>query len=283
MIDQILSYADKLGKLLSVFKVSMIVGVFVNLAIIIVLFKLTDIFIHKLHQRFKSNENAASFVHIFPILEKIIKFLIVFFVVASFLQSHGYSLTSVIAGFGITGLAVGFAAQQTIASMFGTMGILADKTYKIGDYIKINDLEGTVESINLRSTKIRSLPNYLVTVPNDVVANNIVENITRAHKRRIDATFGITYDTSNEKIERAMEIIRIVAQRHPEVYDDYAVNIETLDSSSINIRLIAYAKTRIYTEFLRIRSEVYLDVIKQFREDKIEFAFPSTTVYMAKN
>ena len=283
MIDQILSYADKLGKLLSVFKVSMIVGVFVNLAIIIVLFKLTDIFIHKLHQRFKSNEYAASFVHIFPILEKIIKFLIVFFVVASFLQSHGYSLTSVIAGFGITGLAVGFAAQQTIASMFGTMGILADKTYKIGDYIKINDLEGTVESINLRSTKIRSLPNYLVTVPNDVVANNIVENITRAHKRRIDATFGITYDTSNEKIERAMEIIRFVAQRHPEVYDDYAVNIETLDSSSINIRLIAYAKTRIYTEFLRIRSEVYLDVIKQFREDKIEFAFPSTTVYMAKN
>ena len=88
MIDQILSYADKLGKLLSVFKVSMIVGVFVNLAIIIVLFKLTDIFIHKLHQRFKSNENAASFVHIFPILEKIIKFLIVFLTLIQVLVIH---------------------------------------------------------------------------------------------------------------------------------------------------------------------------------------------------
>ena len=254
-----------------------------TLVIIFVLFKLTDILIHKMQQRFKSNENAESFLHVFPILEKIIKFLIIFFVVASFLQSHGYSLTSLIAGFGITGLAVGFAAQQTIASMFGTMGIVADKTYKIGDYIKINDLEGTVESITLRSTKIRSLQNYLVSIPNDLVANSIVENVTRAHKRRIDAIFGITYDTSNEKIERALEIVKFVAQRHPEVYDDYTVNIEALDSSSINIRLIAYAKTRIYSEFVRIRGEVYFDVIKQFREDKIEFAFPSTTVYMAKN
>ena len=283
MIDQILSYTDKLGKLLAAFKVSMILGVIVNLVIIFVLFKLTDILIHKMQQRFKSNENAESFLHVFPILEKIIKFLIIFFVVASFLQSHGYSLTSLIAGFGITGLAVGFAAQQTIASMFGTMGIVADKTYKIGDQIKINDLEGTVESITLRSTKIRSLQNYLVSIPNDLVANSIVENVTRAHKRRIDAIFGITYDTSNEKIERALEIVKFVAQRHPEVYDDYTVNIEALDSSSINIRLIAYAKTRIYSEFVRIRGEVYFDVIKQFREDKIEFAFPSTTVYMAKN
>lgn len=283
MLNDILQWAEKIGRVFSTFKIGMIIGAFVNLLIIIILFKLTDIFIRKLQSRIQAtNENAESLKRIFSILDKIIKFLIVFIIVASFLQSHGYSLTSLIAGFGITGLAVGFAAQSTIAAMFGTLGILSDKVFKIGDYIRINNMEGTVESISLRSTKIRSLENFLVTIPNDVVANNIVENITRAHKRRIDITVGITYDTSDEKIERALEILKYVAQVHPDVYSDYIANVSELDSSSINLRLIAYAKTRVYSEFVRIKGEVLQDIIKQFRAENIEFAFPSQTVYMGK-
>ncbi len=283
MLNEILEWADKIGKVFSTFKIGMIIGAFVNLLIIIVLFKLTDIFIRKLQSRIQAtNENAESLKRIFSILDKIIKFLIVFIIVASFLQSHGYSLTSLIAGFGITGLAVGFAAQNTIAAMFGTLGILSDKVFKIGDYIKVNGVEGTVESISLRSTKVRSLENFLVTIPNDVVANHIVENVTRAHKRRMDITVGITYDTSNEKIERALEILKYVAQVHPDVHGDFVANVEELDSSSINLRLIAYAKTRVYNEYLRIRGEVLQDIIKQFRAENIEFAFPSQTVYMGK-
>lgn len=283
MLNDILQWAEKIGRVFSTFKIGMIIGAFVNLLIIIILFKLTDIFIRKLQSRIQAtNENAESLKRIFSILDKIIKFLIVFIIVASFLQSHGYSLTSLIAGFGITGLAVGFAAQSTIAAMFGTLGILSDKVFKIGDYIRINNMEGTVESISLRSTKIRSLENFLVTIPNDVVANNIVENITRAHKRRIDITVGITYDTSDEKIERALEILKYVAEVHPDVYSDYIANVSELDSSSINLRLIAYAKTRIYSEFVRIKGEVLQDIIKQFRAENIEFAFPSQTVYMGK-
>ena len=283
MLNDILQWAEKMGRVFSTFKIGMIIGAFVNLLIIIILFKLTDIFIRKLQSRIQAtNENAESLKRIFSILDKIIKFLIVFIIVASFLQSHGYSLTSLIAGFGITGLAVGFAAQSTIAAMFGTLGILSDKVFKIGDYIRINNMEGTVESISLRSTKIRSLENFLVTIPNDVVANNIVENITRAHKRRIDITVGITYDTSDEKIERALEILKYVAEVHPDVYSDYIANVSELDSSSINLRLIAYAKTRVYSEFVRIKGEVLQDIIKQFRAENIEFAFPSQTVYMGK-
>ena len=283
MLNDILQWAEKIGRVFSTFKIGMIIGAFVNLLIIIILFKLTDIFIRKLQSRIQAtNENAESLKRIFSILDKIIKFLIVFIIVASFLQSHGYSLTSLIAGFGITGLAVGFAAQSTIAAMFGTLGILSDKVFKIGDYIRINNMEGTVESISLRSTKIRSLENFLVTIPNDVVANNIVENITRAHKRRIDITVGITYDTGDEKIERALEILKYVAEVHPDVYSDYIANVSELDSSSINLRLIAYAKTRVYSEFVRIKGEVLQDIIKQFRAENIEFAFTSQTVYMGK-
>lgn len=216
-------------------------------------------------------------------MEKIVKTIIVFVLVASFLQSQGYTLTSLIAGFGITGLAVGFAAQQTIASMFGTFGILTDKVYKTGDYIKIDSIEGTVENINLRSTKIRTLDNFLVTIPNDKMANSIVTNVSKASKRRLDMTFGVTYDTSDEKLNRAIEILKEILAKRSDMHDDYQVFVETLDSSSINIRLLAYTKVKNYNSFAKVRSEVYLEAVKCYRAENIDFAFPSTTVYMADN
>ena len=199
------------------------------------------------------------------------------------MQSQGYSLTSLIAGFGITGLAVGFAAQQTIASMFGTLGILTDKVYKIGDYIRVNNFEGTVESISLRSTKIRSLDNFQVSIPNSVIASNIVENISRAHKRLIKVTFGVTYNTSDEKIQKAIDILKNISETRNDIYNDYRVNLDALDASSINIKLTAYAKTGSFNEYERIRGELLQQAIKEFRKENIEFAFPSTTVYIAKN
>lgn len=282
MINEILEIMDKIGKLCSAFKVSMILGIIVNLIIITILFKITDSFIKKLKDRYSGNENAVTFNHVLPILDKIIKFLIVFIITASFLQSQGYSLTSLIAGFGITGLAVSFAAQQTIASMFGTIAILSDKIYKIGDYIKASGIEGTVESISLRSTKIRTLDNFLVTIPNDTMANSVIENISKAGKRRLDLTFGVTYDTSDEKLEQAMELVKEVMSERSDVYKDFSVFIEILDSSSINIRLLGYAKTKEYANFTSIRSSIYLETVRKFRKENIDFAFPSQTIYMAK-
>lgn len=282
MINEILEVMDKLGKLCSAFKVSMILGVIINLIIISILFRLTDAFIRKIRERYSENENAVTFNHILPILDKIIKFLIVFIITASFLQSQGYSLTSLIAGFGITGLAVSFAAQQTIASMFGTIAILSDKIYKVGDYIKASGVEGTVESISLRSTKVRTLDNFLVTIPNDTMANCVIENISKAGKRRLDLIFGVTYDTSDEKLQQAMELVKEVMNERSDVYKDFTVVVETLDSSSINIRLLGYAKTKAYDNFIQIRSSVYLETVRKFRQNKIEFAFPSQTIYMAK-
>lgn len=282
MLDQIIAYGDKLEKVFATFKISMVLGIIFNLILIAVLFKLTDIFTNKLKNKFSKNENAGPIAEIIPIVEKVIKTIIVFVIVASFLQSHGYSLTSLIAGFGITGLAVGFAAQHTIASMFGTLGILTDKVYKTGDYIKVDTTEGIVENINLRSTKIRTLENHLVTIPNDKMADSVVTNVTKANKRRIDLTFGVTYDTSDEKLARAIEIIKDIAGSRHDMHKDYTVFVDALDSSSINIRLLGYAKTKAFDVFAQIRSEIYLDAVKRFRNEGIDFAFPSQTVYMAK-
>jgi MscS family membrane protein len=262
--------------------IEMCIGIVINIIIISILFKVTDVFISKLKEKFDKSENGAPISQIIPVFAKIVKFLIVFVLLASFLQYQGYSLTSLVAGFGITGLAVGFAAQQTIASMFGTLGILTDKVYKTGDYVKIDDVEGIVESINLRSTKIRTLDNFLVTIPNDKMANSTVTNVSKAHKRRFDMTFGVTYDTSDEKLHQAMQIINEILAKRTDIHKEHNIFVETLDSSSINIRLLGYTKSKAFDSFAQTRSQIYLEVIKRFREEGIEFAFPSTTVYMAK-
>lgn len=282
MLEQMAVNADNINKVFSTFKVSMFLGIIINIIIISVLFRLTDIFINKLKAKFINPDNSATLAHVFPILEKVIKTLIFFFITASFLQSQGYSLTSLIAGFGITGLAVGFAAQQTIASMFGTLAILTDKVFKIGDYIRVNNIEGTVENITLHSTKVRTLDNFMVTIPNNIIDSNIVENISRAKKRKIQIFFGITYDTSEEKIQKAISIIKSVMKNRHDVTQDFRVNLDALDSSSINIKLFGYVKTSSIITLEKVRGEILLEVIKQFRAEGIEFAFPSQTIYMAK-
>lgn len=282
MIDEILAYTDKIGKLLATFKISLILGIIINIIIISVLFKMTELLMRKLQSKFSSGDNNLPMNHVIPILEKVIKFLIVFIIAASFLQSQGYSLTSLIAGFGITGLAVGFAAQQTIAAMFGTVSILTDKVFKIGDYVKINNIEGYVENINLRSTKIRTLDNYLVTVPNDTCANSIIQNVSVASKRKVEIEFGVTYDTSDEKIQRAIDIIKEIISERSDMHKDAHVFLDKLDNSSINIKLYGYAKTKSYFNYLQIRGSIYQSVVRRFRAEGIDFAFPSQTIYMAK-
>ncbi len=152
------------------------------LTIVLVLFKLIDIFNKNIKDKIIAKHGDKTILAFLPIIEKLLKFVIIFFAIATLLQSHGYSITSLIAGFGITGLAVGFGAQATIANVFGSFSLLADKAYKIGDYIIINqsvsgkDVEGVVEDINLRSTKIRCKDGGLVIVPNNTVATGVVKN-----------------------------------------------------------------------------------------------------------
>lgn len=281
MINEITEFTDKIERLLVALRIKFIFEIIVIVLIGFVCFTLIDIFDKKLKERLVLSKNSPL-TRFVPILSNIFKGITVFFLVASFLQSHGYSMSSLIAGFGITGLAVGFAAQKTIANVFGTLGILSDHSYQLGDYIKVNNDEGTVEEINMRSTKIRSLDNSIIILPNDVVSGTVIKNVSQSYKRRIFEVFGVTYDTSDDKLKQAIQIIEDIAKNDNRIHDDYIVFVETLAESSINIRVQAYTKTSIYNEYLRIRSDFILEVVKKFREENIEFAFPSQTIYMAK-
>ncbi len=281
--DIIITHFEKLNKAMESMHMGLIFGAVINIIIIVILFKMVEIFLSNVKTRILAKDDKSQIVQFLPILERIFKFLIVFFVFASFLQTQGYSVTSLITGFGITGLAVGFAANSTISSVFGTFSIFSDKAYRIGDYIKLNDIEGTVEDVTLRSTKIRSLDDFLYIVPNSSVANGNICNLSAAKKRRIDATFGLVYSTTNEKLERAIKIVEEVLYASDDIYNDYVVFVDTLSTSSIDIRCFAYAKTSAYNSLKKIKSRFILEVIKRFRAEGLEFAFPSTSVYIEKS
>ena len=163
---------------------SEIIELILVFSFVFVLFKIIDIINKNAKEKIILRHTDATIIGFMPLINKLLKITIVFLALATLLQNHGYSVTSLIAGFGITGLAVGFGAKETISNVFGSFSLLADKAYKVGDYIIINQtvhdksVEGIVEDINLRSTKIRAADNGLIIVPNNIVANGVVKNIT---------------------------------------------------------------------------------------------------------
>ena len=149
------------------------------------------------------------------------------------------------------------------------------------DYVSINDYEGTVVDINLRSTRIKTLDNSIITIPNEIVANSITTNYSAIDKRRIDEVIGIVYSTSNEKIDKAVQIIKDILRVNQEVEtNDNLVYLEKLNSSSIDIHMQAYVKYSDVHNLRRIRENVIKEIIRQYRNEGIDFAFPSQSIYL---
>ena len=259
-----------------------IFGIIINLFLIGIFCKLADTFNNKLEKRLLTKHPDSPLINLMPILTRIAKVVVIFIILASFLQSFGYNVNSLIAGFGITGLAVGFAAKEAIGNVFGSIGLLADRVYKVGDYIAFDGYEGTVTDVNFRSTTILTIQGFEVNNPNNLLANNEITNLSKATERRIDLTVDIEYGTSNEKIDKACEILREIANNNNQIKDGAISFIENLAASSIQVRLIAYTTDGTLGTATNAKSEILRDIIHRYRAEGIEFAFPSTSIYMAK-
>lgn len=260
-----------------------IIGVIINIVLIIVINKIIDTLESRVTGKLREKHSDSSLVNLLPILIKVLKAIIIFMLLAGFLQSFGYNVSSLIAGFGITGLAVGFAAKEAIGNVFGSVGLLGDRVYKIGDYIKFDNIEGYVEKINLRSTSIRTLDNFVVNVPNNTIANEAITNVSKCKKRKIDIIVGVEYGTSNEKLDKAIEILKDIAAKDEKIIGSgMFTSIEALADSSINLRLFAYTSETAWAKYKVVKGNVIKQIIHRYREEGINFAFPSTSVYIEK-
>ena len=205
-------------------------------------------------------------MHFFPLFKRSLKVAIGFIALIIIVQSRGYSVTSLITGFGITGLAVGFAARESIANIFGSFSVVVDQAYKVGDWIMVdktisgNNAEGIVEDISLRSTKIRAFDNTLIIIPNNEMANATIKNVSRHKKRRIFEYIDITYNTPPEKVEQAIEICRQVVRNHPEMEEYQQIHLNQLGSHSLKILFYVFTKTTDWGEYLSCVEDYILGI-----------------------
>lgn len=219
-----------------------------------------------------------------PIIRKSLRVTVVVLLLVQIAQIlSDKPITSIIAGLGIGGLALALAAQDTIKNVFGSLVLFVDKPFEMGDRIVVDGHDGPVEEVGLRSTKIRTLEGHLVTVPNGELANKIIQNIgKRPYIRRIvDLT--ITYDMPSEKIDRALEIVKEILEDHEGMDDEIPPRVffNEFNAASLNIRAIYWYHPPNYWDFMVFSERFNKEVFRRFNEERIDFAFPTQTLYLA--
>ena len=213
---------------------------------------------------------------------KIVKILIGGVGLAAILQVWGINITALIASLGLGGLAFALAAKDTAANLFGSFAILADKSIRIGEWIKVDGIEGVVEDIGMRTTKIRSFEKSLITVPNSIVANAPIENFSRRGVRRIKMHIGLVYGTSHSQIAAIVSEIKSMLQNHKDISqkETMLVNFDHFGDSSLDIFIYTFADTANWEHYLAIREDINLKIMQIVEANNSSFAFPSRSIYV---
>jgi len=197
-------------------------------------------------------------------------------------QNLGFDITAAIAGLSVGGLALGLAAQDTVANLFGAVAIFIDKPFRIGDRIQLDSVDGLVETIGLRSTRVRNLDGHLITIPNKTMGNATITNITRRPNIKTVMNIGITYDAATEKVKRALQILKEVYKDHPQTFD-CLISFNKFADSALNIQVVHWWNSTDYKEYLAGLQEMNLMLKERFDKEGIGFAFPTQTVYVKQD
>ena len=216
--------------------------------------------------------------------ERLLNVFVIAVAILAILATLGFDLTTVLAGLGIGGLAIAFAAQKTLENLFGGVSVLADEVIRVGDTCRIGDRVGTVEDISLRSTRIRTPERTLLSIPNGALATMNVENLTRRDKILFNPTFGVRYETSSDQLRYLLAEVRRMLYEHPKIESESArVRFTGLADSSLTLEIFSYVLTADFSEFTAIREDLLLRIMDIVRRSGSDFAFPSRTLYMARD
>ncbi len=260
---------------------SALIGILVSAAFIMFATKLidglVDVYLKPLTERTESKLDDQ----LLPIIKKISKISVVVLVFIIFLDNQGFDVGTLLAGLGIGGLAVAMASKDTIENLISGFLIIFDKPFTIGDFVNINGIEGQIEEVGIRSTRIRTYAGTLVTIPNSKVSTNSIENISKRPARKEELMLTLTYDTSPKKMEKAKQILKQIFESIPEIRKDYLIIFKQFSDSSLDL----YCKFWIeadYVRYMHVKDEVNTQVLEKFNKAKIDFAYPTQTIYLKK-
>ena len=212
-----------------------------------------------------------------PILRKGVRLIIWLMAIIIGLNNAGYNVGALLAGLGIGGLAFALAAKDTVSNIFGGFTIFADQPFRINDRVQIDGYDGTIIEIGVRSTRLKTLAGRIVTIPNSTFTDAPVENVSREPSRKITLDLGLTYDTSADNMERAMQILKDINQNNTHTEEKTIISFNGFGDFAMNIMFIYYIKSG--ESNADTQTEINLDILRQFNSKGLEFAFPTQTLY----
>jgi MscS family membrane protein len=233
-------------------------------------------------RRGSSRATTGAGAALLRVLRRAVDLLILFGGFAAILRQLGIDPTPAIAGLGVGGIAVALAAQKTLENVIAGASLIVDQAVRVGDFLKMADVIGTVEHIGLRSTRIRTLDRTIVSVPNGQIANVTLETISARDKFWFHPIVALRYETTSDQLRTVMDGIKGLLEEHPLVeVDTVRVRFIRMGSFSLDIDVFAYVKARDWNEFLAIQEGLLFAVTEIVTEAGATVAIPAQTTYLA--
>lgn len=243
-------------------------------------FRMIDLFSSYLLKRAAQTSTKFDDLLI-PLVSRTLKVFVGCIGVVSFAEAFNLPIAGLISGLGIGGVALAFASKDTVANLFGSLTVLVDRPFEIGDWIITDGAEGSVETVGMRSTRVRTFYNSLITIPNSNLTTAVVDNMGRRRYRRVKTMLGLQYDTPPDKIEAFCEGIRELIRRHPYTRKDYYhVYFNQFSASSLDVLLYCFIECPDWAIELREKQRLFLDILKLADALGVSFAFPTQTLHL---
>ncbi len=228
------------------------------------------------------DHNALSLTFI-PVARRVAKVLVFAVLVLVALDVVGIKVVALLAGLGLGGLALAFAAQKTLENLFGAFAIAGDRPFKVGDFVLIDEVLGTVEDVGLRSTRVRTLERTLVTIPNGSVTSGLITNFSVRDRMLYHPTIGVVYGTTPAQIRLVTDEIRKLLLSHPSVWPEVTrCRFAAFGASSLDIEVFCWIDTSDYNRFTAVSEELNFRIAEIVESAGTSFAFPSRSVYIAR-
>jgi len=243
-------------------------------------YRLVDLVTLYLRYQASKTDNKVDDVLV-PLIRKTLKVFVTVIGITFIASNLNLNVSSLLASLGLGGLAFALAAKDVVQNLFGSITVILDQTFHNGDWIVVNDIEGSVEEVGLRSTKIRTFYDSLITLPNAIFITAKVDNMGQRRYRRLKCNVALTYDTPPDKIEAFCEGVRELIRLHPYMRKDYFhVYLNSLGASSLDVLVYVFWETPDWSTELRERQRFLLDILRLAKVQQIDMAFPTQTLHL---
>lgn len=232
------------------------------------------------HYLVPSQNDSQVAKHLLPIAQRTASILIWAIGIIFIISNLGYEITSLVAGLGIGGLAIAMAVKDLLSHMFGGATVLTDKPFKIGDRIKVAGYDGFVKEIGVRSTRIETFDGTQIVIPNGVIANETLENVSKERARRVRMLIGLEYSTSAKQLEKAKSLLEKIILENDKTDDKSIVVFSEFGDFALKIMVIYWIKD--LSQILQTKDEINMEIKRRFDRAKLSMAFPTQTVHVKR-